>query len=498
MPFNLDVKGKEQTWRLPVAIAGPTLLEHLQNAGVPIRSSCMGKGTCHQCRVKVEDGVAPASPTDLKAFSKEEIQNGWRLSCMLRPRTALKVFFPLQFQFHDTVVVTRLPKGTWQFVCDLGTTGLEIAAVDEEGCAASIHELNRQVSMGADIMTRLEYAQKNGNQKLTATIQTQLVRMVNTLSQKLSSADWGGFRSTMYCAGNSVMTTLLSNLSIETLAVAPFEPETTAPQSVTVMTERGPLQLVTLPLFSHFIGGDLWAAAFMLWKQNQCTPETSWALVDIGTNSEILVWDGKSLFVSSTPAGPAFEGSNISIGMRAEPGAIIHPKFVENRWSFDVIGHDIPQGLCGTSLMEMIAEACRHALLKDDGEILDETKFSLTDSLSLTQADVREFQLAKSAIRAGLDLVIACGKRAPEKLYVAGAFGQHLPLNDCYELGLLPHLPITTLGNSSLAGGALWSGASNSERKTFEEWVAKVMTSVDLAVHESFQDAFIAHMSLRS
>jgi uncharacterized 2Fe-2S/4Fe-4S cluster protein (DUF4445 family) len=494
MPFRVTAKNRDQTFTAAVAVAGPTLLEVLQSQSVPIKSSCMGKGVCRQCRVQVQKGLAPVQNADRKAFSDEQLQAGWRLSCCIRPRAAMDVFFPQTYVFQDAVKVHRQPVSDWWYACDLGTTGVEIAAVDSQGVWAIAKSLNKQVIMGADVMTRLEYAMKNGVQPVYERGQKQLLELCDLLDKKASA-----FVSTqkMFVAGNSVVTSFLVQASVEQLGVAPYQPEFTASQTTTL----GRLKVTTLPLLHSFVGGDLWAGVYVLWHAKKFLAKP-WVLMDVGTNSEILFWDGTTLFVSSTPAGPAFEGSSISIGMRAEPGAVINPTFngtvnaMGGVWDFQTVADDIPKGICGSALVQMVAESVKAGVVSIDGEVLKADGMKLTNSLALTQDDIREFQLAKSAIRTGLDLVQAEGTQPPEVLYLAGSFGENLPLTESKALGLLPEWPVETLGNSSLDGTILWGQATDAERAEFTAFVNSKMKPIELALRDEFQAAFVQNMNL--
>ncbi len=489
MPFRIVARHGSQTWDLQSTFGNLTLLEQLQHQQIPIKSSCMGKGVCRQCRVRVEKGIAPISSADRKAFSTAQLEQGWRLSCGLRPRTAIEVSFPQIFVFQDNLHQKRNPEGPWWLCCDLGTTGIELAGVDTKGIWAVIKGLNQQVSMGADVMTRLEYAQRNGVKPLFERLAGQLKR----LSKKIISRAEDHFTGQIWLAGNSAITSFIAQMPIDSLAVAPYQPQTTVEQTFSL----DPMQAHTLPLLHSFVGGDLFAGLFTLWK----TPEAlnkSWILMDVGTNSEILFWDEKTLFVSSTPAGPAFEGSSISIGMRAEDGAILDPRFdpTSRHWRFKVVSDDVPKGICGTGLIQAIREGVLYGIIQKDGELLDPDGLRFTDNLALTQDDIREFQLAKSAIQTGLEIVQTESSITPQQLYLAGSFGENLPLDECRSLKLLPHLPTTALGNSSLQGTVLWSQTTPPERLAFQEWVDRVTKPIELAMSDGFQAAFVRNMEL--
>ena len=338
-------------------------------------------------------------------------------------------------------------------------------------------------------MTRLEFAQRNGVGPLFERASTQILALVQKIEE--AGDGYGRFTKQMWLAGNSAVSSFVARLPVETLALAPYVPASMESQSVSL----NGMNLTTQPLLNSFVGGDLFSGLFFLWHEGR-VGRIPWILMDVGTNSEILFWDTEKLFVSSTPAGPAFEGSSISIGMRAENGSIIHPRWREGGWHFSVIGEDLPKGICGSALIEMVDEGVRGKLICDDGEVLRTSELKLSGDLQLTQDDVREFQLAKSAIQTGLELVIEQSPRKPEILFLAGSFGENLDLPACQRLGLLPLMRTETLGNSSLRGTILWGQAEPDERSRFQTWLNKVKQPVELATSDGFQSAFVRNMTL--
>jgi uncharacterized 2Fe-2S/4Fe-4S cluster protein (DUF4445 family) len=290
------------------------------------------------------------------------------------------------------------------------------------------------------------------------------------------------------------MISFLHQWSIDSLAVFPFQPHSFE-ETKTSLADAG--DWTSLPLLNSFVGGDLWAGLFFLWKKGEMS-KPSWILLDVGTNSEIIFWTGEKLLISSTPAGPAFEGSNISIGMRAESGAIINPLYdpEEKSWTFDVVDEDVPRGICGSALIQAVAQALKGNLINTEGEIFDAKKISLNPDLGLNQDDIREFQLAKSAIRTGVELIMKEGGQRAERLILAGSFGEHLPTDSAIALGLLPNMKMESIGNSSLKGTIAWGLATDQEKEEFSAWINKVKTPVELALKDEFQAMFIESMNL--
>jgi uncharacterized 2Fe-2S/4Fe-4S cluster protein (DUF4445 family) len=183
--------------------------------------------------------------------------------------------------------------------------------------------------------------------------------------------------------------------------------------------------------------------------------------------------------------------------MRAENGAIIDPRFKEGQWKYSVVGGDAARGICGSALVQAISELVDSGAVHPDGEVKQESALFFSKSLGLSQDDIREFQLAKSAIQTGLELVVCQSTIPPETLYLAGAFGQNLPLEESFRLGLLPRTRVQTLGNASLSGTILWGEADVSVQEAFQSWLKLVKSPFELALSDRFQEVFVKNMNLR-
>ncbi|MCB1108733.1 MAG: 2Fe-2S iron-sulfur cluster binding domain-containing protein, partial [Chlamydiia bacterium] len=278
MPFLIKAASHGQTWELKTSLSGPTLLDFLYSKEIPIRSSCMGKGICHQCRVRVVKGVAPISSADRKTFSSNALEEGWRLSCQLRPKSNLEIEFPQVYQVGEHLQKFREPISDWWLAVDLGTTGIEIAAIDHGGEWCRLRSLNAQVIMGADVMTRLEYAQRLGVEALHHRLLRQLKKLVSIIVTEAGNCR---YLLRAEVAGNSAMVSFLHCWPIEPLAVSPFQPVQLA-GATSSLGELG--EWKSLPLLNSFVGGDLSAGLFWLWQRDEMKKST-WILMDVGTNS---------------------------------------------------------------------------------------------------------------------------------------------------------------------------------------------------------------------
>ena len=358
MKIRVNLRGEAVEISSPV---GARLLDYLQENAVPVNAACGGNGTCHKCRIRVTDGFLAITPKDREAFRESELASGWRLSCQSRPKTNVNLEVPAAETLRNRPRITQhndLPEFESGreacrpgLVCDLGSTGVVVAIVDESAVSngsqslVEAHLLNRQVRFGADVMTRLHQAQLKGIEPLRDSLLETLKICLDAVRVAAPNLFAKAFPGGMVCSGNSAMTSFLLNRSTEKLAVAPFQPDSREAGEFVAEKLDG-LKVSTLPLLAGFVGGDTVAGILAV---EALRAEEPWVLIDIGTNTEIVVNNGRGeLWLSSAPAGPAFEGGNINQGMRAESGAISVARY-NSGWSVEttakpctrqVPGHD--------------------------------------------------------------------------------------------------------------------------------------------------------------
>lgn len=466
---------------------GADLLSYLQDAQLQVDTVCGGKGTCQKCRVQLVQGFLPPSPACLKAFSPQECQAGWRLSCQVKPRTHVQIAIPKieNFRVKPRVCKHEVSLSNPRLVCDLGSTGVVLALGDNASLIeVEAHLLNRQVRYGSDVMTRLDVAQKRGSAWLHQTLHETLEKCLEAIRQETSTP----LPDEMICAGNSAMTSFLHNWPIDTLAVSPFQPVCDDAYS----SERKGLKLTSLPLLGGFVGADTTAGILYLQSLNLPKP---WMMVDIGTNTEIvLVDENNRIWFSSAPAGPAFEGGNITKGMRAEPGAIAHAVY-DGKWQLETIGNDLAKGICGSGLIDIMHESVRHGLITQDGYV-PQGKLPINERVFVLADDVREFQLAKSATRSAIEVLMHKSGTTPKIILMAGNFAEHLRRESVVGVGLLPaHIDARVVGNASLKGAFLYAQLNEQARIKFAENLRANSQHVELALQDEFQEIFIQHLN---
>lgn len=486
--------------------AGHSLLEVARSKGIAINAPCGGRGTCGKCLVRVLSGNAPPTPEDRSILSEGMLREGLRLSCRIRPRTPLTVEVQTRFDLRAAPLVTRLgqtplPNRVFAAV-DLGSTSVQLRTIDPAtgDILGEASVLNRQVRRGHDVMTRLTYALEGeaARDELTQDARETLRLLEEAARGRLLPKD--GEITHWFVAANSAMTALLWGTDIKCLAEAPYSPpfveeRTGSSQAWGLSGET----ITTFPLLGSFVGGDT-AAAILATDLDKPGPPRM--LIDIGTNTEIVLAHQGTLYAASTPAGPAFEGGNISIGMRAEAGAIVRIDVREDgSIRPTTIGTGKPKGICGTGLLEVLGELVRAGIVAKDGEIASGAdRITLARGVDLLQMDIRELQLAKGALRAATKLLcrVANVRDADlARVLLAGAFGANLHHDVAIRLGMLPAVDpsaVVAVGNAALDGATLFARDPEATRVRLAD-IRRKLQHVELAMRDDFQDVFVSSLN---
>jgi uncharacterized 2Fe-2S/4Fe-4S cluster protein (DUF4445 family) len=297
-------------------------------------------------------------------------------------------------------------------------------------------------------------------------------------------------------AGNTAMNHILCGVAVDSMALAPFHAVfSTLPPFAAAeigLALHPQARVYISPNIKSFVGGDITAG---LVASDFAAGAGPGLFIDLGTNGEIVLKKGGEFVATSTAAGPAFEGMNISCGMLAAPGAI-HRVEWDNGFKCRTVDDLPPQGVCGSGLIDLLSGAVARGLVGRDGRISGtEKRLRLTDRLALTQQDVRDIQLAVAAVRSGVELMLRefrLETRDLERILVAGAFGSSLDVANAQAIGLLPDVSpgrIAFVGNASLSGARLLL-ITRSARTVAETLAAKV-SHISLATRPDFQDEFV-------
>jgi uncharacterized 2Fe-2S/4Fe-4S cluster protein (DUF4445 family) len=404
--------------------------------------------------------------------------------------------------FKDSEIIS-VEKGdtsgkNYGLAADIGTTTLVLNLVNLNTGEKidSVVANNTQMKYGADVISRISFAYMDPKnlEKLQQAIVSDLSRMIkNLLSNNKVEPN---YVYEIVLAGNAPMNHFLLGVPVNSLSVAPFHtafsslPELAAKQLGLPIHPNGKVCIV--PNIKSFVGGDITAGIL---AADLAGKEGNMLFIDLGTNGEIVLKKGQKIIATSTAAGPAFEGMNISSGMLALPGAIFKAE-KKKSLSLHTIDGEPPRGICGTGLIDLVAIFINSGRITKNGVIKTQNrKISITKNTDLTQKDIREIQLATAAIKSGTQMMLekfGLKKEELDGIFIAGAFGNYLNIRNAMTLGLLP--PISTkkiffIGNSSLAGAKvlLLSEAAKLKART----LAKKIQFVSLATDPKFQDTFI-------
>jgi uncharacterized 2Fe-2S/4Fe-4S cluster protein (DUF4445 family) len=299
--------------------------------------------------------------------------------------------------------------------------------------------------------------------------------------------------------GNTVMHHLFSGLRVEPLSHYPFEPQSPALQSFSAESIGWALpgnpKVYFLPCLGGFVGSDI-LAGVLATKLHQ--RESLAMLIDLGTNGEIVLGNRQCLVCAATAAGPAFEGARISMGMRAATGAISEVHTANGRLHCHVLGNTTPRGVCGSGLVDAAAAGLELGWLLPSGRLARGQTLELAHPVALSQTDIRELQLAKGAIAAGIRLLLehwGASMGDVTQVFLAGAFGNYINHANARRIGLLRFPPeiIVAAGNTALLGAKLALFSLTHEDVSYPQ-ILQHTSHLSLNEAPGFQDAYVEEM----
>src|SRR5437899_7685222 len=584
----------DRTTRVP---PGTTLFSAAHWIGLPIDSTCGGRGTCGKCKVRVIKGIADAETADPRQLRPQEIAEGWRLSCQARiyedmtcevpqllrvPKAATmglgrlvildpnvrKVYFELsepsmedqrsdvarlkdalteeghgmvagvsvlrtlpsvfrEAGFRITAVLSgeqlvAVEPGDTTGECygvafDVGTTTLVGTLMNlRTGMAAAVRsKLNGQAPFRADVISRSSHAM-NGPDSVDE-LRTAVVATMNGIMDELYR-EAGVSPERTYEAvvvGNATMLHLLFGIDPTPISMMPFTPAFM--DALSVPTREVGLRIhaagyvQTLPALGAYVGADIVSGVLATGIARE---DKMRVFVDVGTNGEIVIGSSQRTLATAAPAGPAFEGSQIKCGMRATDGAIEGVQ-LSDRVELQVIGGDVPaQGLCGSGLVDAVAQLLLTGLLDHSGrmksradaghhpladrliEVEGVKAFLLAEGVYLSQRDVRELQFAKGSIATGIKVlmdILGVGASDLDEIFLGGSFGSYLNPESAKIIGLVPPVDvdkIIAVGNSA-GEGAKIALLSYRERQVAFELPSRI-EYIELSGRSDFNDSFVS------
>ncbi|MDD3403491.1 MAG: ASKHA domain-containing protein [Hespellia sp.] len=498
-----------------------SLLELLRANAYYVSAPCNGRGRCGKCAVTIMKGFVSASEADKQFFSKEQITSGMRLACTCYPKQDITVHLEYAKNEEDFEVVTEFiedmderletsEEKTYSIAVDIGTTTIAAVLVDDTSGKqlASATGINHQRAYGADVISRIQAANEGKLKELSLLVKKDLVGLIDEV---LVQAEDGCMEKVtqILIGANTTMTHLLMEYSCETLGVYPFTPVNIAAietKARDMLGENVPdCILKIVPGISTYVGGDIVSGIYLTGIYHQEHPSL---LIDLGTNGEMALAGKDKILVTSTAAGPAFEGGNISCGTGSIRGAVSDITIKNGASAITLIGGDQaePAGICGTGVVAITAALLEDALLDETGafeEAYEENgypfaKTAAGEPLTFTQKDVREIQLAKAAVCAGIEILIeryGITKNELEHVYIAGGFGLKLDAKKALRIGLLPNEladKIVMVGNSCLGG--LVQLITHPEDEDILTDISEKAIELSLAADEKFNELYIENM----
>ena len=600
---KLDFAPSNQTFKVP---PGVSVFDAASWNGIAIDSTCGGHGTCKKCKVQITEGIVPISRLDIRAFSQEELKNGWRLACVARATENLAITVPamttrpkaatvgvgrqvilrpavqkryleleeptlhdqrpdiqrvkdaiddleVDVEFHvlqklptvlrknnfkvtavivDDLLIDIEPGDTtdkrFAIAYDLGTTTVVATLLDlNSGTPVAVKSmLNMQQPFGADVISRISATMldENALERLRIAAQSTLSELTNEVIKEAEVSANNVYEIAI--AGNATMVQLVLGVDPEPVGVAPF---ITASQNWPVLNAKEfgikihpGARAYIFPSFGAYVGGDIVAGVL---ASGMDRDKRVRLFIDVGTNCEIVLSDGNKILTTAAPAGPAFEAASIKCGMRAADGAIEVVKITKDGVSLQVIGDVEPQGMCGSGLVDAVAELAKIGVLDQSGrfvspEVMEKEFPKLSSRLInletnekafllhgdkndplvyLTQRDVRELQFAKASIATGWRLLMEQLKLNDEdiqQVLLAGSFGSYLSPASAIQIGLVPKIPVMRIVSAgNVAGeGAKMVLLSQPERNGATALLNEV-EYVELSDRADFNDKFVVQLS---
>lgn len=499
-----------------------------------ISAPCAGKGLCGKCKIRVLAGTLAVTMYDRQFFTEEELQEGYRLACKAYPEEACTIEIcqvseerikVLGVETHcnseksiikDMQISSQDDK--YGIAIDIGTTTLALSLVNRNTgeIVDTYTALNHQRAYGADVISRIQEANVGKGMQLQSVIRRDLLQGIHMLLE--ANRTEGNQITSIVIAANTTMIHLLLGLSCETLGVAPFIPvdinfmelgfEDVFGDIEAVNSDITRTRVTILPGVSTFVGADIVSGLYECFGDGF---KGYSMLVDLGTNGEMALGNRDKILVASTAMGPACEGGNISCGMGGVQGAINTVSIQGKDVQYTTIDNELPIGICGTGVLEIVAELLANEWIDETG-LLETEYFEEGFPIAVTetenkiifmQKDVREIQLAKAAVRAGVETLIkrmGINYSDIEHVYIAGGFGFYINIEKAVAIGLFPEEledKIQSVGNTSLKGAIRYLKEEDGRASLqVQKMVAIVARSEEVGLSEDqyFNEQYVEQM----
>ena len=434
---------------------GKNLLSVLRDNGIFVDAPCGGTGHCGKCKVKIAGEIPPVTETEQALLTRSEIVSGTRLACLTDCTGTMRIMLPeyktvSKAGFLETAqeIDNGFCPGETGIAVDIGTTTLAVYFYElKSGNMTDVRSgLNLQRRYGADVISRISAceAEQDALRKMGDSIVSQINGYIREYGKKIASA---------VIVGNTTMLHLLTGLDPSGIAKAPYLGQSLfgvmyAGHQLGLQVDG---EVYLPPCISSYVGADITAGLIAM---NLDRSKEHVFYIDIGTNGEMALCKGNTIFCCSVAAGPAFEGAKIKFGTGSVAGAI-NRVWYDGGVKYTTIDDAPPVGICGSGLIDAVAVMVETGIVDETGRFMDDQsdEFFVSESISITRQDIREVQLAKSAVAAGIETLMKYGELETteiDKSVIAGGFGSYINPRSAVVIGLLPKAftgKLETVGN---------------------------------------------------
>ncbi len=436
-------------------------------------------------------------------------------------RPAIELFAVVYDQ-NEVRHITDKQKELFGLAIDLGSTTLFTALANlNQGETVAVRAMNNmQRVYGEDIISRISYCQDHhdGYKDLHQILVNNINSMIEAMLHEIVLCPQSIYK--IVVVGNPVMLHFLLGLEVRGFAQSPytglFKGQFNMKAGEAGLQAHPLAELILLPQVGSFVGSDL--VGSLVYLAEAMDEHSRFLFIDMGTNCEILLYNKGKMLAASAAAGPAFEGGAISCGMRMGPGAIERVTLENHTLIFNVLGEDKPRGLSGSAVIDLCACLLRNGTLEENGNITSDAHLDHDikttgagnciilvageeeqGPLFFTQEDVRQVQLAKAAIRTGIEMLLeqeGLSYKDLHQVFMAGTFGSYMDPQNTIAIGLLPPVPVDMIKNvgNSAAAGAMMALLSE-EKRTQAVKIEEKVSHVELSLQRNFQEKYLAYLN---
>lgn len=459
-----------------------TFLQYLQDNHIIIDALCNGQKQCGKCQIKILNRDVDFTEQEKSLLTQKQMNEKVHLACCHQYHSNDQIVVMNQeMKIIDDIEenLTSVYQGIGVII-DIGTTTIVMKWIERSTgqCIDSVSFINPQVSYGGDVITRIHYQNQNKttllHDVLITSIEEQLLEKAKEVNQ-------------IIICGNPTMIHFFLNADVTPLGMAPFEVPKKDMQRINSQNifRHYPYncEIITFPHISAFVGGDI-VSGIYAYDIDKIYHKV--LMVDLGTNGEIVVGNKEGIIVTSTAAGPAFEGVGMSCGGGSISGAIENVRL--DPIKIETIHQQKPTCICGSGYISLLKEMVEKRIISPIGKLINEEEFYITNHLFINQNDISNFQLAKAAIQTGISILLESDEI--DTIYIAGGFGSHINIDDLKVIQVIPQniKYAYSIGNSAIKG--CYKLLMSQDFQRIHNIINK-SKSINLADNKDFEDMLV-------